>query len=278
MRALIVTAALAALGLSTAAQAAPSVEIKDAVARVVVIPENRTDVKVEFLTTNPDLPMTIETRGDRVIVNGGLRGGRIRDCRSHNGHVTVEVRDVGDVTWEKMPQIVVRTPMNVQVASGSAVFGSIGRSDSVELSNGGCGDWQIANTKGDLRVNIGGSGDTEAGSAASLRVNIGGSGDVRTAEIGGGVDIKIGGSGDVSVLSVDGPLSTTVGGSGDVTVKSGQASDVSVTIGGSGDTTFNGTAGNVRATIAGSGDVRITRVTGEVHKAVVGSGDVIIGH
>lgn len=278
MRALIVTAALAALGLGTAAQAAPSVEIKDAVARVVVIPENRTDVKVEFLTTNPDLPITVETRGDRVVVDGGLRFNRIQGCRSHNGRVTVDVRDVGQVTWEKMPQIVVRTPMNVEVASGNAVFGSIGRSDSVELSNGGCGDWKIANTKGDLRVNIGGSGDTEAGSASSLRVNIGGSGDVRTAEIGGGVDIKIGGSGDVSVLSISGPLSSTIGGSGDVTVKGGQSPDVSITIGGSGDTTFEGTAGNVRATIAGSGDVRITRVTGEVHKAVVGSGDVIIGH
>ena len=67
MRALTTLAVLAA-AVSTAgvAQAAPSVKIKDAVARVVVIPENRTDVKVEFLTTNAALPLEVSKNGDEV--------------------------------------------------------------------------------------------------------------------------------------------------------------------------------------------------------------------
>ena len=54
-------AALAASSLALAAGVAhaASVEIKDAVARVVVIPEARSDIKVEFLTTNPSLPLQV---------------------------------------------------------------------------------------------------------------------------------------------------------------------------------------------------------------------------
>jgi hypothetical protein len=278
MRALIVTAALAALGLSTAAQAAPSVEIKDAVARVVVIPENRTDVKVEFLTTNPDLPITVETRGDKVIVNGGLHHNRIRDCRSHNGNVSVEVREVGNVTWEKMPQIVIRTPMAVDLGAGGAVFGSIGRADSVDLANAGCGDWTVGNVKGRLKISTAGSGDTSVGMSGEVRISIAGSGDVRTAEVAGPAEVNVAGSGDVRLLSINGDLSISVAGSGDVTVAGGNSPDVRVNIAGSGDTDFRGTAGNLKANIMGSGDVHVDAVTGEIHKAVMGSGSVSVGH
>lgn len=284
MRALIVSAlaAFTAMGagvaLAGAAQAAPSVVVKDAVARVVVIPENRTDVKVEFLTTNPDLPITVDQHGDRTILNGGLRWNKIRDCRTHNGEVTVKVHDVGEVTWEKMPQIVIRTPMNVDVGADGAVFGSIGRADSVDLDNAGCGDWTVANVKGGLKVNVAGSGDTKAGTAGDIRVNIAGSGDVATAEVGGGADINVAGSGDVHLRSIGGDLNVSVAGSGDVVVDGGAAPQVRVNIAGSGDTDFGGTAGSVKANIMGSGDVRVAHATGDVHKAVMGSGDVIIGH
>jgi len=57
MRAMTTLAILAAaVSAAGVAQAAPSVKIKDAVARVVIIPENRSDIKVEFLTTNASLP------------------------------------------------------------------------------------------------------------------------------------------------------------------------------------------------------------------------------
>jgi hypothetical protein len=279
MRALIASAAavLAVLGLAGAAQAAPSVEIKDAVARVTVIPENRTDVKVEMLTTNPDLPITIEVRGDRTVVNGGLRWNRIRDCRSHNGRVMVMVRDVGEVTWEKMPQIVIRVPLNVEVGADGAVFGAIGRADSVDLANAGCGDWQVANVKGELKVSVAGSGDTKAGTSGNVRISIAGSGDVLTSDVGGGAEVNVAGSGDVHLSSINGDLSVSVAGSGDVTVDRGSAPDVRVNIAGSGDTDFGGTAGALKANIMGSGDVHVAAVTGDVHKAVMGSGDVVVG-
>jgi hypothetical protein len=279
MRALIAAtaAAVAILGLAGAARAAPSVEIKDAVARVTVIPENRSDVKVEMLSTNSDLPIKVEVRGDRTIIDGGLRWNRIRDCRSHNGQVSVNVREVGDVTWEKMPQIAIRVPMNVDVEAGGAVFGSIGRSDSVALGNAGCGDWQVANVKGEMKVSVAGSGDTKVGTSGNARISIAGSGDVLAADVAGGAEVNVAGSGDVHLRSINGPLSVSVAGSGDVNVDEGSATDMRVNIAGSGDTSFGGTAATLKANIMGSGDVHVGAVTGDVHKAVMGSGDVVVG-
>ena len=70
--------AAAAAFTAGAAQAA-SVEIKDAVARVTVIPEDRNDIKVEVISPNAQLPLTVRTLGDRTIIDGDLDR-RIRGC------------------------------------------------------------------------------------------------------------------------------------------------------------------------------------------------------
>lgn len=278
MRAVTTLAVLAAATFAAgAASAAPSVKIKDAVARVVVIPENRSDVKIEFLTTNNSLPLEVRQNGDEVIVDGDLRMSKINGCNSRDGKVWVKVRGVGEVSYDNFPQIAVRTPMNVKVAAGGAVFGDIGRSDSVEVANAGCGDWTVANTKGKLEVSQAGSGDTKAGSAASLEISIAGSGDVTTQAIAGDVEISIAGSGDVAVASLSGKLEGNIAGSGNITVAGGRARVIDISVMGSGDVVFNGEAEAVDVSVAGSGDVRIARATGPIKKHVAGSGDVIIG-
>ena len=278
MRALLILAAgAAALGFAGAAVAEPSVKIKDAVARVVVIPEARGDVKVEFLTTNKSLPLRIQQKGEQTIVDGGLKMNRINGCNSLMGKTTVRVRGVGDVKWEDMPQVVIRTPMNVEIGSGGAVFGSVGRTDTLELSNAGCGDWTVANVKGRFELNQAGSGDTKAGSAGATEINIAGSGDVHTQAIAGDLDVSIAGSGDVTTASVAGKLEVSIAGSGDVTVAGGRSRSVEVNVMGSGGVDFGGEAADVEVSVAGSGDVRIAKATGSVSKSVAGSGDVIIG-
>lgn len=279
MRAVTTLAVLAAATFAAAgaASAAPSVKIKDAVARVVVIPENRSDVKVEFLTTNQSLPLAIRQNGDEVIVDGDLRMNKINGCNSRNGKVWVHVRGVGDVAYENFPQIAVRVPMNAKVQAAGAVFGDIGRSDSVDLANAGCGDWTVANTRGALKVSQAGSGDTRAGTAASVEISIAGSGDVTTQAVAGDLEANIAGSGDISVASIAGKLEGNIAGSGDITVAGGRSRSVEVSVMGSGDVTFNGEADQVDVSVAGSGDVRIAKVNGPVKKHVAGSGDVIIG-
>lgn len=276
MRAVLAFSAAVATLLGAAAAQAASVQIKDAVARVVVIPEDRGDVKVEFLTTNPGLPLTIRTEGDKTIVDGDLGHNAIRNCRTINNATTVSVNGKS-YDWEDLPQVVVRVPMDAEVAAGGAVFGSVGRANSLELGNAGCGDWTVANVAGELTVNQAGSGDTTAGTAGSVSVNIAGSGDVATAAINGPLTVNIAGSGDVEAASVAGAMAINIMGSGDVKVRGGEAGAVAVSIAGSGDVVIDAPAESVSAKIAGSGDVRVIRVSGAVTKKVAGSGEVIVG-
>lgn len=267
--------ALGGLALADAANAA-SVEVKDAVARVTVIPEARSDIKVEMLTVNPSLPVEVRTLGDRVIVDGRL-GHRIRSCHTDNGKPKVHVSGVGEIAWADMPQIVIRTPKDVKVGAGGAVFGSVGKSDALELSNAGCGDWVVANVAGQMKLNIAGSGDTSTGSAGETHMRIAGSGNVRSQAISGALDVDVAGSGDVTAASVSGAMDVKVAGSGDVKVGAGHVSSLTVAIAGSGDVVLDGVADTLKARIAGSGDVRVKQVTGSVSKMVLGSGSVTIG-
>jgi len=301
MRALLaLSAAGAAILAAGAAQAAPSVEIRNAVARVVVVPQARADVKVVFKSTNADLPLTIRTEGDKTIVDGNLGrpmgADRIKNCMSLNGNVSVSVAGVGKVAWAAMPEVIVYVPMEAKVGAGGAVFGSVGRASSLQLSNTGCGDWTVGNVAGELKVNLAGSGDTRAGSAGvarihlagsgdvtlggvggDLTVKIAGSGDVTAGSVGGGLSVSTGGSGDTEVASVAGAVTTSTAGSGDVLIRRGRASALNVSTAGSGDVLFGGVAGSVNAKIAGSGDVRVSQVTGAISKSVVGSGEVVVG-
>lgn len=276
MRLPMVLLAASAAALTAGAAQAASVDINDAVARVTVIPENRSDVKVEIIQPNARLPLQVRTRGDQTIVDGDLDR-QIRSCRGEGQNVSVEVRGVGEVAWRDMPQVVIRVPRNADVEAGGAVFGSVGRSSSLRLSNSGCGDWTVANVEGEMRIRQAGSGDTRTGSAGSADINVAGSGDVSIAEIRGGLDVDIAGSGSVAARSISGPLSVSIAGSGDVTVGGGRATTMNVQVAGSGDVDFRGVADTLKARIAGSGDVRAREVRGEVSKSIMGSGNITIG-
>ncbi|HEY0648542.1 GIN domain-containing protein [Phenylobacterium sp.] len=273
---LAAVAATFAAGFGASSAQAATVEIEDAVARVTVVPENRSDIKIEVISPNAKLPLTVRTAGDRTILDGDLDR-RIRSCRSTGERSQVHVRGVGDIGWAQMPQVVIRTPRDVKVEADGAVFGSVGRSASLELGNSGCGDWTIANVEGAARVSQAGSGDTRMGSSGSLKVRVAGSGDVATADVRGGLDINIAGSGSASVRSVNGPLEVSIAGSGDVDIGSGRATAMKVSVAGSGDVEFGGTADSLRARIAGSGDVHAHEVKGEISKSIMGSGSVRVG-
>jgi hypothetical protein len=271
------TALLAATAaLAASAAHAASVEVKDAVAQVTVIPEDRSDVRVEIVRANPALPLIVRMLGDRTIIDGNLDR-RIRNCRGSGEARSVEVSGVGDVAYRDMPQVVIRTPRAVQFNAGGAVFGAIGRSASLEFGNAGCGDWTIGNVQGRLMISEAGSGDIRAGTAGESKLRIAGTGDVSTAALHGPVDVNVAGSGDVTVASISGPLNVKIAGSGDVRVLAGRATTMNVSVAGSGDVAFDGVADSLKARVAGSGDVRAREVRGEVTKALLGSGGVSVG-
>lgn len=312
----VIVSAIAAAAVAMAAPAfaksgdGPEVEIRHAVARVAVIVEDRADIAVEVEQGSSGLPAIQVSRvGNEVRIDGGLRRrgflnrrDRIRECRSGPENAarpgdgaSVEVRDLGRINISDAPLIVIRTPRNVDVSASGAVFGSVGRgATSVELGNGGCGSWNVANTEGAVSVSIGGSGDMRVGTSTSLDISIGGSGSVIAGATGGldiaiggsgsvtagvarDLDVSIAGSGDVSVARIDGPMDVSIAGSGDVTVRDGTSPDVDISILGSGDVSFGGAAVDVDVSLAGSGDVTIARATGAVSRSVAGGGDIRIG-
>src|SRR5260221_7878673 len=277
MRAIIaVMAAGLGVGAAGAAPAAPSIQIRDAVARVVVIPEARADIEVTVVRRNERLPLTV-TRGVRVIIQGNVAH-RVRGCRAIMGKPTVTVRGLGDITYDEMPQVVIHTPMDVKIAAGDAVFGAIGRTSSLEFANTGCGDWTIGNVAGQLRISQAGSGDTRAGSAGTADLRIAGSGDITTQGIRSRLIAVSAGSGDIMATSVEEPFTARVAGSVDIHAERGSVTTMTVAIAGSGDVDFCGVAHSPRAPVVRSGDVHASAVTGDVVKRLVGSGEVHVGH
>ncbi|HEY2179752.1 MAG TPA: DUF2807 domain-containing protein [Caulobacteraceae bacterium] len=265
-------AAMAAGGSAAAAE----VIIHDAAMRVTVIPEPRSDVSVEVVRSNPRFHISVMRIGDGVSVDGGL-GFRPRHCGGFFGRPGVVVWGIGRVPYEALPQLVIRTPMDVHVRARDAVYGVIGRAASAELDNAGCGDWKIANIAGPARVHVAGSGDVRAASAGSADVRISGSSDVTFNDIHGGLNSAVTGSGNLRAASVNGPMRVSVAGSGDVIAHGGQVTDMDVHIAGSGDVRFGGVAQNLQASVAGSGDVSVGRVTGSVSRHIAGSGSVTVG-
>ncbi|MEH6665919.1 MAG: hypothetical protein V7678_13800, partial [Brevundimonas sp.] len=106
----LVAAATAALALAGVANAG-EVEIRDAVARVVVIPEDRTDIAVEIEHGSSGLDrLTVTRRGSDIIIDGGLSRNAVRNCtagpadaRQPGEGARVEVRGHGTLNVSDAP-------------------------------------------------------------------------------------------------------------------------------------------------------------------------------
>ena len=273
-------AALATL-LGAGGAHAASVDIKNAVARVTVIPEARSDVAVTIVRDDPHHPLKVSVWPDgRTDVDGGYFGGLfggVTECNSHGGRPSVRVFGAS-ISYDEMAQIIVRVPQDARVSASGAVFGEVGRSENLDLHLAGCGDWVVANVHGRLSLMNSGSGDVRTGSAGSMRVSTAGSGDIYSHGVSSGLDASIAGSSDIHLMEVSGPVKVRITGSGDLGIGGGHASDIDVFIAGSGDVNYKGVAETLTAFVAGSGDVNVAHVNGAVKKSVAGSGDVNVGH
>ncbi|HVN02183.1 MAG TPA: DUF2807 domain-containing protein [Caulobacteraceae bacterium] len=259
-----------------ASASAPTLQINDAVVRVTISPEARSDIQVEVVRGNPRLPLKIWSFLGRTYVDGGLWH-RLRGCGGGFAQPYVTVAGVGPVSYAQMPQIVVHAPLDVRVAAGGAVWGVVGKSQSVDLGAAGCGAWALADVRGKLKVSQAGSGAVRTGSAAAAELYSSGSGSIATGPLAGPVTAINLGSGDIDIASMNGPLGARIAGSGRIRVNGGRATMMEASIAGSGDIALNGVAGSLKASIMGSGDVHVARVTGAVSKSVMGSGSVRIG-
>ena len=267
--------AAAAVFSATGAQAA-SVEIRDAVARVTVVPQDRSDIKVEIVHAHPDLPLKVTVSGDRTLIDGDLHR-RIRDCNGMGESARIHVRGVGRVAYADMPQVVIYTPKAVDVGANGAVVGAIGRSASLDLDNSGCGNWTIADVAGEAELHQSGAGSVKMGSAGSLDLHISGAGSLRAVAVRDGMDARLSGAGGVTIGAFAGPLEAHVSGVGQIRVEEGRASRIKASVSGIGGVDFGGVAQELQASISGLGNIRVKEVTGSVTKSVSGAGRIKIG-
>lgn len=267
------------------------IEVRHAAARVVVMPEDRTDISVAI--DNPGrVPMPeIRTDGGRIIVDGHLRG-RIQGCQGDQ----VEVRGYGAVASTDLPTITIHAPRTLSVDVGSGSTTEIGPSQSLDASFSGCGSAQIGDVADTLGLDLSGSAEIAAGSARVLKADVAGSGALTGGAIAERADIDVAGSGEVELASLTGALGYDGAGSGNLRIRGGALSDANIDLAGSGDVEITApvehlqvsivgsgdvsvvaAVGEVDADIAGSGGVSVQSVTGAVRKEVWGSGDVVVG-
>lgn len=272
--ALRITLLAAAAALSAGAAQAAVVDFEDAAVRVTVIPENRSDVKVEVIRQHPGLPLKIRTEGDRTIIDGGLEK-RIRSCGDEGR--SVRIRDLGTVEEDELPTLVIRTPRDVKVEGGGVVRGSIGRSASLDLQTSGCSSWTVADVAGVARVRGSGAGNVRMGQAERLEVRLSGAGHLHAVRARQGLDAHLSGAGGVKIKQVGGPIDARVSGVGRIEVDEGRATTMKAHISGLGQVEFGGAADSLDASISGFGKVDVANVRGPVRKHVSGGGRVTVG-
>lgn len=274
--------------LNGSAAMAQSVNIDSTVARVVYVPQDRADFEITVTNERGVLPpLRVTRRGQDVTIanSGNHRLLRLSSCNVHRSTAAptspgagarVNVRNIGQVNLEDAPHILISGPRDVDIRASGAVFGSIGRgARSVDLSNGGCGEWVVANVNGDSRIRLGGSGNIWTGSARTLDANIGGSGNIHSTSVEG-LKVSIGGSGDVDVQRVNGDVTISIAGSGGVDIDGGRIASMTASIAGSGDVEADAVVTDLSASIVGSGDIKVRRVTGNLSQRVIGSGKVYV--
>lgn len=294
--------------------AATQLEVRDAAARLTIVPEDRTDIAVE-VTGGDGLPaLQAALENDALVIDGELDG-RFRSCNQSNDRWTIQLQGIGPTSLESAPRILVRAPRSLAVRVSGAVDWRIGPSAALHLEHDGCGDVVVGDVEGRLQLDAAGNGEVRAGRAGSAEITSRGSGDlvlgdvggalnavlqgsgaIRSAAVAGPADLDLRGSGDVITGAVGGPLRANLAGSGglevaeaqgplvnlilagsgNLRVADGRTERLEVRLAGSGIVDFGGVTRDLDATIAGSGNVRVRQATGNVAKSVAGSGRIVI--
>jgi hypothetical protein len=259
MKSIIILAGAAAAAVASPCLAGPGpqLRLKDVVAEVRIIPENRADFQVNVTRTYPGLPqIRVSQQGGGLVVDGGLYR-RIKGCGAFG---TIAIKDGPRVPKNQVPQIVIRAPLAFSVDANGYVKGNVGATRALGMDVSGCGDWNIGDVAGKLDLDVSGLGDVRVGNTGSA-------------------EVELSGLGDVDIASVNnGPLSVSASGMGDVRVRGGHATTMKASLSGMGDLSFRGVADSLNADASGMGEINVAKVTGPVRKSRSGLASINVGN
>ncbi len=257
----------------------PEIELRDLAARVVVTPENRSDIDVRVRYGKAKVPvLMVSHRGNVTVLDGhlsSLQHGLHFDINFDNGdgeHGRVFITGVGDVDINDLPMVFIRVPMNAAVKDSAYTFGTIGPSSSLNFILNGSGDWNIAPVNGPLNVIDSGSGNVRIVSAGDSVIDNMGSSDIQVGHVQR-LKLSLSGSGDFkSEQSGDTQLQNM--GSSDIQL--GRVGGLKAQLNGSGDLSLDGIGGGLTLVNSGASDVTINHLNGPTSLQMTGSGDVHI--
>lgn len=251
--------------------------LRDVVGRIIIRPENRTDISVSVINAGPLPSPEVRGAGRRVTIDGKLRR-QIESCSVDGNDFSVALERYGRLPQTRLPVIEVRTPQTVVVNGNGAVRMHVGRAENAVIRIEGCGEADLESVEETASLTVSGDMSLRAYDVGEASVRVAGTGEVTLGVVREGLAASLAGEGDLTAARVDGPTNIAVQGEGDVSIRSGRATVLSVVLAGEGDVTHNGSAETLDAVIVGDGDVYVRRVSGEVTRRVFGGGDVTIGN
>jgi hypothetical protein len=122
--------------------------------RVTVVPEDRSDIKVEVIAPNAKLPISVRSFGDKTIA-AWARSPHPQLQRHRASGAGIRVRGVGAGDLGR------DAAGGDPHAAGGRGFSptapcraAVGRSASLDLHDSGCSAWTVADVAGDARIHV----------------------------------------------------------------------------------------------------------------------------
>ncbi|MDH7971249.1 hypothetical protein QH494_03575 [Sphingomonas sp. AR_OL41] len=285
--------------LAAAAQARPTLELKNLRAEVEIVPEDRADFAISI-----DMPSaqgmidkngaqgqapTVDIRGENARIEANWNTG------VPTFYVAASTKGYMDIAGKKaaahepqphpagLPHIRILAPKAFTIITNAQVFGHIGPSQSLKIVDNGRGDWSIDAVARDVDIkghglanfhlaNVGdasfdmfGTASLDCGDARTLDADLSGAGDVMVGHVAGKAFIVVAGIGDVTAQSISGRADITIMNAGNVRVLGGTLPDLTVqSIDGLGSVDVAGTVGDADINIGSKTRVHLHRVTGRL--------------
>lgn len=268
-----VGAALFAMAVAGQAAAAELV-FRDVVARVVVIPEARSDIQVEVSPGRDGAPtVRVARSGDTVTVSGGSR---VRQCNfDGDGSGWIRLSNGPRVDMQDAASVTVRAPRDVRISGGGAILGSIGRSQTLSIEQSGCANWTAADVAGVFQAEISNGANLRAGAAPTARLTATNGGAVRVVRAERLEAIATNG-GHVKASAAPGVVSATATGGGVVSIDGGATRSLTGVATGGGSIRHKGRVGELDANATGGAVIRVEHAGRVLSRSARGGSSVVI--
>jgi|GEM_PF-1368066 len=231
--------------------------------------------------------LDVSTENNITTFDGGVKDLDGDKCESLNGSYDLSFFGKknkgtfgGYEDLEDYPSLTLGLPADTKLTVKNSIIFTQGEPDirAADLELIHCGQMNLGNVAGDLRVEGRGAADLSFLDASYLAITMSGSGDVEANDIGF-ISAKSHGSGDLEIRQA-GDVDITTAGSGDVEIETITGSAI-IETSGSGDYEIGSAAGSLDYRSSGSGDLELGQIGGQGDNRVglksSGSGDIYIG-